>query len=370
MISRSLVRAYRNPVIVKDGLSRMRSWRAPAVIALYVGTLGLFGCLIFAAQLSTPRTGWGYATIGSSVFTTLALVQLLLVCLFTPAVAAGAISGERERQTLDVLIVSGMTPLRIVWGKLIASVAFMLLLLVAALPLFATVFLFGGVDGAQFAISQLITITTALAIGAVTLFLSTLFRRTLIATVIAYGLAFSCTVGTWVIGIVLAMVAASRQPFGPAPGTPTPSRLLLINPIEAIVSAIYPSAAAPLASPAMPVFSLVPGLAILRGPMVAPWQATVLVELALVVVSVAGAVQLLRGRPPAPPQWLVGRAVSDDDLSDARLLDGHNRTEGRTPLPGSDVTPSVRFRPQVRRDVSPGPTSPGGSTDDADTGSG
>src|SRR5436309_15685121 len=101
----------------------MRSWWAPGVVALYLALLGLFACLVFALQMTSsgPRA-WGLARIGSTVFTALALAQLALVCLFAPGVSAGAISGERERQTLDVLMVSGISSLSLIWGKMIASI--------------------------------------------------------------------------------------------------------------------------------------------------------------------------------------------------------------------------------------------------------
>src|SRR5215472_15076704 len=87
-----------NPLIMKDGLSRMRSWRAPLAIAVYVSALGLFAGLVLLVQLTGSRPGWGgYGHIGGITFTALAMAQLGLVCLFAPGIAAGAISGERER---------------------------------------------------------------------------------------------------------------------------------------------------------------------------------------------------------------------------------------------------------------------------------
>lgn len=285
-----LRRIVYNPLIVKDGLSRMRSWRAPAVIALYLGLLGLFAFLILAPQLTTPRRGLALAQIGSTVFTALALIQLALVSLFAPGVAAGAISGERERQTLDVLMVSCVTPLRLVWGKLVASVAFIMLLIVAALPLFATVFFFGGIDLEQFLVAQLLTVTTALVLGAASIFWSALCRRTLLSTVAAYGFAFAITYGTFVLGTLLTQLLYPRsQMLGPGIGPPPPHPLLLFNPFQAMASLLQPGA--------LPMFA--------RTMLIQPWQATVSSELAVVVLSFVGAVLLMRGRRPLRLAWPV-----------------------------------------------------------------
>ena len=299
---RRLRKIFDNPLIQKDGLSRMRSWRAPAVIALYLGMLGLFAYLLFAVQLGSGRRVWGYAQVGTGVFTGLAMVQLALVCLFTPAVASGAVSGERERQTLDVLVVSGVTSLGIVWGKLMASVAFILLLIASALPLFATVFLFGGVDGQQFVVMQLLTVTTALAIGAVAVLLSVISRRTLLATVLAYGFTFAGTIGTWIVGSILTQIASSAAYRAGATGPPDPHPLLLVNPIQAMITVLQSpnGGRVPLGRTVAVLFGGPPTGA---GPMVEPWQATVVAQLALVALCITGAVLLLRGRRPLTLPW-------------------------------------------------------------------
>ena len=298
-----LRRLVKNPLIVKDGLSRVRTWRAPAVIALYLAVLGLVVYGGLTVQLAFFRGGFGFAQVGRNVFTAIAQVQLGLVCLFGPAVAAGAISGERERQTLDVLMVSSMPPWAIIWGKLVASVAFILLLITAALPVFATVFFLGGIDFEQFLISQLVTVTTALSIGAVSLFLSVLFQRTLASTVVAYGFTFAITAGTWLAGTVLTQMALAQAqistgrtgPTGPT-GPPDAHPLLLISPFHALASALQNASGARLSLGRPANVLLSPGGPAAGGTTFEPWQATVLFQLALVGLGIFAAVWLLRGR--------------------------------------------------------------------------
>lgn len=304
-----LRRLVKNPLIVKDGLSRVRTWRAPAVIAVYLAVLGMVVYLALTFQLAVLRGGFGFAQVGKNVFTAIAEVQLALVCLFGPAVASGAVSGERERQTLDVLMVSSMRPWAIIWGKLVASVAFILLLITAALPVFATVFFLGGIDFEQFLITQLVTVTTALSIGAVSLFLSVLFQRTLASTVVAYGFTFAVTAGTWLVGTVLTQMAfaqaqISRGRIGPTGsiGPPDAHPLLLISPFNALASALQNASGGRLSlGQAASALWLSPGLAA-GGPAFEPWQATVLFQLVLVGLGIFGAVWLLRGRKITLPQ--------------------------------------------------------------------
>ncbi len=51
----ALLSGFDNPLIVKDGISRMRSWRAPLAITLYLGLLGTFGYAIFTIQVLTAQ---------------------------------------------------------------------------------------------------------------------------------------------------------------------------------------------------------------------------------------------------------------------------------------------------------------------------
>jgi ABC-type transport system involved in multi-copper enzyme maturation permease subunit len=306
-----LRRIVLNPLVAKDGLSRMRSWRAPATIAVYLGLLGLFGCLVFRVSLAAIGRAGGFAQVGSSAFTAMAMLQLALVCLFTPAVAAGAVSAERERQTLDVLMVSWMSPLSVVWGKLVASIAFVLLLVTAAQPLFATVFLFGGVDFQQFLVTQSLTATTSVAVGAVSILLSVLVRRTLVSTVISYALTFAGTVGTWVLGALLTFTTASRPVTAGPPFAPQPHPLLYVNPIQAMLAALQvpTGMAIPLGRTVQSYGVRGAAAPAVTVPALDLWQATMLAELGVVVVCVAAAVLLLRGRRPLLP--LHGRDAEE-----------------------------------------------------------
>jgi ABC-type transport system involved in multi-copper enzyme maturation permease subunit len=319
-VSEHVMALLDNPLIVKDGVSRMRSWRAPMILTVYLGLLSAFGYAAFVTSaLASPNQHTGSALIGAGVFTSLAFIQLSLVSLFAPALAAGAISGERERQTFDVLLVSRMTASSIVIGKLVSSVAFMLLLILSALPLFAAVFLFGGIDFEQFLVTQILTVTTAVSIGAVSLFLSAAFRRTLSSTVVSYGVAFAGMIGTLVAGLLFTFALMLRTP-----GTlNTPSGdyhpLLFANPFYALYVVLSDPNGTPMhVGRLVQLLFFVTGQPTTFGPELEPWHAAVLVQIALVVLSVIGAVHLVQSRrapspwrPPAPPEPTIAGDPSD-----------------------------------------------------------
>jgi ABC-type transport system involved in multi-copper enzyme maturation permease subunit len=292
-----VTKAIDNPIIAKDGISRMRTWRAPVAITLYLGLLGGFGYAFFVlAVIVTPGAAVS-AQIGGYVFAAMAFFQLALLGLFAPAMGAGAISGERERQTLDVLLVSQVSPFGVVWGKLVASLAFLLLLMVTSLPLFAAVFLFGGVDAQQFVLTMLITVMTGVTLGALSVFLSAIFRRTLSATVTAYGAAFALMLGTLVLGSILSAVAI-LSPKGATTGLEV-HPLLMANPFWSMNAVLnIPSGSAVPLGRLGQLFLMQGGPPNLAGPLVEPWQLTVASELVVTILAIVGAVLQVRGRIP------------------------------------------------------------------------
>jgi ABC-type transport system involved in multi-copper enzyme maturation permease subunit len=217
----AVARAAWNPIVAKEYRSRMRTWRSPLAITVYIVLLGGLGWAVFAAMASTA-SGFnpGYVpNYGQQLFTFLILFQVALLAFITPALTAGAISGERERQTLDLLFVTPIPPFSIIWGKLLASMSFVVLLLATSVPIFSLVFLFGGIELDQVLEAFAVTGATALMLGVVGIAFSTLFRRTLAATVAAYGAGFVLLAGTLLFGLLFpteADPAASMLPAPPA----------------------------------------------------------------------------------------------------------------------------------------------------------
>ena len=212
-------RALWNPIVAKEYRTRMRTWRSPLAMTIYIVLLGGIGAAVFAAIATTQSINGGQAPsgLGQQLFLFLILFQVALLAFITPAITAGAISGERERQTLDLLFVTPIPPFSIIWGKLLASMSFVVLLLLLSVPLFSLVFLFGGIELDQVLAAFLVTAVTAMTLGFVGVAFSTLFRRTLAATVASYGAAFVLLVGTLGYGLLLPTTVDASANTLPAP---------------------------------------------------------------------------------------------------------------------------------------------------------
>ena len=185
-----------NPILAFSGRRRMRSARTITLLSLYVLAVLLFGVATSFYVFCKPTISIYDMGSGLTGYVAMLLFQFLLILLVTPALTAGSISGERERQTLELLLVTNTGSLRIVLGKLLESLGLVLLLIIATLPAMCLSLLTGGVTLAQVLVGLLYLGVTAFAALSVGMLCSALFRRTVAATVVAYLAVFALGVIT------------------------------------------------------------------------------------------------------------------------------------------------------------------------------
>lgn len=182
-----MMERFYNPVFVKELKLRFRSFKSFSGLMFYLSVLCIFiaGFLL----LTTEFTGKGFFRPETSfmMFAVLTILQMALVLFITPSLTAGAISSEREKQTLNILLTTTQSSTQIVIGKLLSSVSFLVLMLVAGLPLYSLVFLFGGVSPSQLVSIFLFYLVTVVAIGSIGVMFSTITKRTIVAMIATYG---------------------------------------------------------------------------------------------------------------------------------------------------------------------------------------
>ena len=100
---------------------------------------------------------------------------------------------------MDLLLCTKMSTFDIIVGKLLSSLAYMLLLIISSLPLFSLVFLFGGITPWDVLSLFLFYIVTAMVVGSIGIFFSTIFKRAVVATVVSYVTIFAWYVLTFLI---------------------------------------------------------------------------------------------------------------------------------------------------------------------------
>jgi hypothetical protein len=205
------VRAFRmNPVMLKELRGRMRGMRAFVVITVYLGLMSGFATLIYVIYTSTTSritTSAAAGEIGRVLFMGIVGIELLLIIFIAPAFTAGAITGERERQTYDLLKTTLLATPSFVIGKLESALGYILLLLLSAIPLQSIAFLFGGVSEAELILSFVILTVSAVALGTVGIYFSAVAQRTLTASVRAYTITLVVTFGVpLVLGVLIGIL--------------------------------------------------------------------------------------------------------------------------------------------------------------------
>jgi ABC-type transport system involved in multi-copper enzyme maturation permease subunit len=149
--------------------------------------------------------------VGKLYFAAVTAVELGLICLLAPALTADLISGERERQTLDLLLVTPLSRRQIVVGKLVAALGSLLLLIVLALPIQALAILIGGIGLEELAVGLLLLGLTATTYGCVGLYWSARLRTTRGAMLFSY---VTTLLGVAGLPLVLMLLAISSGAFG------------------------------------------------------------------------------------------------------------------------------------------------------------
>ena len=189
-------------ISVKELRGRMRGRRAFMILTLYLFLLGGFAWMVELLMEASFRNNFGQsaafasASIGQGIFAALVMLETLQVVFLAPASTAGAISLEREKQTLGLLVTTPITSIAIVLGKLLSALTYVFLLIAASIPLTAIVFVFGGVAPEDVVRAYVVLLVTALGLGAFGLCCSSLVKRTQAATAISVFGVLAITVGS------------------------------------------------------------------------------------------------------------------------------------------------------------------------------
>ena len=231
----NLLKTLVNPVISMELRLRMRSKKTPWIISLYLIALGVIVFLYILLEANNR----GYFNPNSSrdMFIILSFIQFALISLVTPGLTAGVISSEREKQTLNILLTTGLTPAKIILGKWLSSLSFMLLVIFSTMPVYSIVFLYGGISPRELMAVFGLYLIGMLAIGSFGVLFSTLFKRTGVATVVTYTTIIVYTAITaFLPGIISSFYYMYNQGTARVTVPNWPDYFYSINPITAMLN--------------------------------------------------------------------------------------------------------------------------------------
>ena len=174
-----------NPIMAFSATRRMRSFKTMLVVIAYVAALLLLA-LAFLGSFIPDAVYLNTMTRGPMCYLALLIAQFALIILIAPAMTSASIAGERERQTLDLLLVTNTGSFLIAIGKVMESFAVLALLIVCGLPVMSLCLLTGGVSLGQILIGELFLLAEAFACVSIGVFCSSVARSTVLSGVLSY----------------------------------------------------------------------------------------------------------------------------------------------------------------------------------------
>ncbi len=178
------------PLLTKELTEQANRRRTYVVRFLYAAVLFALGVLAIASDAS----GQVQIGAGQEIFHNLVHLQFWLVLIFLPATASGALTVEKERDTLSLLLITTIPAWSIVVQKYLSRLLPMLSFLLLGFPLLAVAYSYGGVATSELLGAIGLLMLFAAQVAAVSICASAWFRTT--------GEAF---IATYVILAIMAM---------------------------------------------------------------------------------------------------------------------------------------------------------------------
>ncbi|WP_253701429.1 ABC transporter permease [Bacillus sp. FJAT-27445] len=231
------MKPFLNPVMLKEYKLRFRSFKSFLGLMFYLLAVSI---IIAGFMFINSQTMGGFyfrPDESRMMFMVLSFIQLGLILFITPGLTAGVISGEREKQTLSILLTTTQSSAAIITGKLVSSVSFLLLMIFASLPIYSIVFLFGGISPLQLLTVFGYYIFIIFVFGSFGVLYSTLIRKTIVSMISTYGTALFFTAGT-----AFLLLVSMEFGNGAQGSNPVPYFLAMLNPFAILLGIFEPSA--------------------------------------------------------------------------------------------------------------------------------
>jgi len=184
-----------NPVLQRELLVNLRMNRAFVLLFAYIALLGVVVATAWPKQQRLDLTVGGATRQigavaegheGEKLVNFFFLGQYILMSLMAPSFAGGAITGEKERRTYEMLLASPMRPGAIVLGKLLAALCHLAVLVFASLPIVMLCLPLGGVSPWEVLATYVAMAASVVTFGMICVSCSSFFKRTLAALVVSY----------------------------------------------------------------------------------------------------------------------------------------------------------------------------------------
>lgn len=178
-----------NPIIKKDVKVQSRSYKMCVEVFVYeiIMALVFFVAMIFITRQNRYSDDNVYASI-VWLYPVLAVTQWVILGVIIPIHTSSAISGEKERQTFDIMMTTSMTPWSIIMGKVMTAVLQGMLFVVASVPVMALTFVVGGLSWSYLFWFIAVALLVSLFAASIGIMCSSICRKSITAVIVSYGI--------------------------------------------------------------------------------------------------------------------------------------------------------------------------------------
>ena len=200
-----------NPIVRKDlkviSRSMKFSWGLFAYEAILAVIFLFVMLLVYESNSYGSRSNTAIYEGYIAFFPVIGIAQLGMISLIVPIITASSISGERERQTMDVMLTTTISPYSIVIGKITSAVFRVMTFIIASVPLMAVSFMMGGMKWSALFEYLVLTFIFSIFTGSIGTFCSSIFKKSIPAIIISYviyGVIYGATYTPLILASVMA----------------------------------------------------------------------------------------------------------------------------------------------------------------------
>ena len=136
-----------NPIWIKELKIRARVVRIPILLMFYNAVVALIAMFMLITSVDMSGGG-GYVDYSgmTSLFAGLRVLQYSMGFLVTLVMTSNAISNEREKGTMDLMLVTPVSPRTLIGGKMLSAMTTSGLFAISSLPVLAISSVYGGIS--------------------------------------------------------------------------------------------------------------------------------------------------------------------------------------------------------------------------------
>lgn len=173
--------AIENPVLRRELLTALRSNKAFVLQGVFLLALGAVVYVAWPSGLISTSS-----ELARKLFRTFGQGELVMLSILAPAFSASAMTIEKEKRCIDLLLASPIRPRTILMGKYMSAVVYLFLLVLSTAPLVSVIMWLSGLGPGEVAGLYVLLIAVAASFGMLGLTCSVFFHRSQASLAITY----------------------------------------------------------------------------------------------------------------------------------------------------------------------------------------